>query len=205
MKLNRTLSVVVADTSAIVRCGMSTLLKRLTQGKFIAVEVASLDALHHTLRSHEVDFVLVGPTFGGGINISELRQHYPHSGLRYVALLTHLTAPGLLLQYDSSVGIYDEPEDIISKLEQLVQQEEEDGDSSQETLSLREKEIVCAVVKGLTNKEIAEQLFISVHTVITHRRNISRKLQIHSPAGLTIYAIVNKLVDIQEVAVGQKE
>lgn len=205
MKLNRTLSVVVADASAIVRCGMSTLLKRLPQGKIVAVEAASLDALHHLLRSHEVDIVLVSPTFGGGINVSEFRQHYPQAGLRYVALLTHLVDPSLLQSYDSSVGIYDTPEDIALKLEQLVQQEEEDGDSGQETLSLREKEIVCAVVKGLTNKKIAEQLFISVHTVITHRRNISRKLQIHSPAGLTIYAIVNKLVDIQEVAVGQKE
>jgi DNA-binding NarL/FixJ family response regulator len=54
-------------------------------------------------------------------------------------------------------------------------------------------------VKGMTNKEIAEQLYLSIHTVITHRRNISKKLQIHSAAGLTIYAIVNKLVEIGEV------
>jgi len=51
----------------------------------------------------------------------------------------------------------------------------------------------------MTNKETAEKLFLSIHTVITHRRNIARKLQIHSPAGLTIYAIVNKLVELSEV------
>jgi len=51
----------------------------------------------------------------------------------------------------------------------------------------------------LQNKEIADRLYISVNTVITHRRNIARKLQIHSPAGLTIYAIVNGLVDISSV------
>ena len=51
----------------------------------------------------------------------------------------------------------------------------------------------------MTNKEIAETLYLSVHTIMTHRRNIARKLQIHSPAGLTIYAIVNKLVELSDI------
>ena len=68
-----------------------------------------------------------------------------------------------------------------------------------DALSDREKEVVVSLVQGMSNKEIADHLFISVNTVITHRRNIARKLQIHSPAGLTIYAIVNGLVDISSV------
>lgn len=64
-----------------------------------------------------------------------------------------------------------------------------------EAISDREREIIVCLVQGMSNKEIAAQLFISVHTVITHRRNISRKLQIHSLAGLTIYAIANNLID----------
>ena len=68
-----------------------------------------------------------------------------------------------------------------------------------EVLGEREKDVIVALVQGMTNKEIADHLCISVNTVITHRRNIARKLQIHSPAGLTIYAIVNNLVDITSV------
>lgn len=68
-----------------------------------------------------------------------------------------------------------------------------------EQLSEREKDVVVGVVQGLTNKEIADKLFIAPNTVITHRRNIARKLQIHSTAGLTIYAIVNRLVDLGSV------
>lgn len=79
--------------------------------------------------------------------------------------------------------------------------EESENKVAQDGLSQREKEIIICVVKGMANKEIAEHLFISVHTVITHRRNIARKLQIHSPTLLTVYAIVNKLVDISEVKV----
>ena len=66
-------------------------------------------------------------------------------------------------------------------------------------LSARERDIVIGVVKGLTNKEIANKLFISVNTVISHRRNIAHKLEIHSAAGLTIYAIMNGLVELKEL------
>ena len=68
-----------------------------------------------------------------------------------------------------------------------------------EELSDREKDVLVQVVRGLSNKEIADVLFISTHTVISHRKNIARKLNIHSTAGLTIYAIVNKLVDINSL------
>jgi regulator of cell morphogenesis and NO signaling len=70
---------------------------------------------------------------------------------------------------------------------------------SSDALSDREKDVIVSMVQGMANKEIADHLCISVNTVITHRRNIARKLQIHSPAGLTIYAIVNSLVDISSV------
>ena len=68
-----------------------------------------------------------------------------------------------------------------------------------DALSDREKDVIISLVQGMSNKEIADHLCISVNTVITHRRNIARKLQIHSPAGLTIYAIINSLVDISSV------
>lgn len=75
----------------------------------------------------------------------------------------------------------------------------QDQVSAKKELSKREEEIIAEVAKGLTNKEIAEKLFISVHTVMTHRKNIAGKLQIHSPSGLTIYAILNNLVELDDV------
>ena len=98
-----------------------------------------------------------------------------------------------------SFSIFDDLEALANKINLLQNIEPEEEEDSQENLSQREKEIVICVVKGMTNKEIAEKLFLSIHTVITHRRNISKKLQIHSAAGLTIYAIVNKLVELSDV------
>lgn len=63
----------------------------------------------------------------------------------------------------------------------------------------REKDIIRCVAQGKSNKEIADTLYISVHTVATHRRNISSKLGIHSAAGLTIFAIIHNLVNLDEV------
>ena len=97
----------------------------------------------------------------------------------------------------------------IKRLERLAKQDDlsknisamvfKGGQDNSEALSDRERDVIIGVVQGLQNKEIADHLCISVNTVITHRRNIARKLQIHSPAGLTIYAIVNGLVDISSV------
>ena len=70
---------------------------------------------------------------------------------------------------------------------------------NEDALSDREREIVHCVVCGLSNKQIADELFISLNTVLTHRKNIARKLNIHSVAGLTIYAIVNKIANIDEL------
>ena len=64
---------------------------------------------------------------------------------------------------------------------------------------LREKDVINCVVKGMSNKEIAEKLFISLNTVTTHRKNIAKKTDIHSPAALTLYAIMNNIVSIEEI------
>ena len=97
----------------------------------------------------------------------------------------------------------------IRRLEQMTKQQDvsrnitgmvfKGGVQNTDALSDREKDVIISLVQGMSNKEIADHLCISINTVITHRRNIARKLQIHSPAGLTIYAIVNGLVDISSV------
>lgn len=97
-------------------------------------------------------------------------------------------------------------EQQLQKSERILYADETSVDTAEkeklETLSEREKEIIVCITKGMSNKEIADHLFLSIHTVITHRRNISSKLQIRSTAGLIIYAIANKLVCIEDI---QKE
>ena len=92
-------------------------------------------------------------------------------------------------------------DDILRPILGEVQRDHVQGTKERETeeLSSREKDVLIQLVRGLSNKEIADVLCISTHTVISHRKNITRKLNIHSTAGLTIYAIVNRLVDLNSV------
>lgn len=94
----------------------------------------------------------------------------------------------------------------VEKLERQLQmnppakdQRDSDSIADSSSLSQREKEIITCVAKGMSNKEIADYLCISINTVTTHRRNLAQKLQIHSPAGLAIYAVVNGLIDLNSL------
>ena len=86
--------------------------------------------------------------------------------------------------------------DLVTSLLTADEREEVQGE-----LTPRERDIIIGVVKGMTNKEIADELFISPNTVTTHRRNIVKKLDIHSASGLTVYAIMNKLVSLQDIEI----
>ena len=198
MKNNEAVRIAIAETSVIIRGGLTAALKRLPNVKVQPIELLSVEALNDCLRTQYPEMLIVNPAFGDYFDVSRFREETAGKKIRLIALVSSFVDASLLSKYDESISIFDDL-DILSKkihgLLNLVSEEEEVD--SQEALSQRE--IVICVVKGMTNKEIAENLFLSIHTVITHRRNISKKLQIHSAAGLTIYAIVNKLVTLNEV------
>ena len=200
MKNNEAIRIAIAETSVIIRGGLTAALKRLPNVKVQPIELLSVEALSDCLRTHYPEMLIVNPTFGDYFDVNKFREETAGKKIRLIALVSSFVDASLLTKYDESISIFDDLDILSKKIHGLLNlaSEEEELDN-QETLSQREKEIVICVVKGMTNKEIAENLFLSIHTVITHRRNISKKLQIHSAAGLTIYAIVNKLVTLNDV------
>ena len=200
MKNNEVIRIAIAETSVIIRGGLTAALKRLPNVKVQPIELLSIEALHDCVRTQCPDMLIVNPAFGDYFDIGKFREETSGKKIRVIALVTSFVDASLLSKYDESISIFDDLERLSKKISGLlnVPSEEEDLEN-QDALSQREKEIVICVVKGMTNKEIAEKLFLSIHTVITHRRNISKKLQIHSAAGVTIYAIVNKLVALSDV------
>lgn len=198
---NINLKIVIADPSIIIRNGLELQLKRMAGFRFHIIEIANVEMLTDALRINKPDILIVNPAMIGGLLLSSLKEECGCHSMKCVALIYSAIDTMRLRAFEEQIGIYDSPDEIKLKLERLNAEEltvEEETDE-QHVLSTREKEIVVCVVKGMTNREIASSLFLSTHTVITHRRNIARKLQIHSASGLTIYAIVNKLVELSDL------
>jgi DNA-binding NarL/FixJ family response regulator len=159
-------------------------------------EITDFTQINAHLYKWKPEILIVNPLLWGQFSLHDMRSE--GKDVKCVALQNILVDGTILKWYDEVISIYDSAEQIKDKLTKLCAINSDPVENRQE-LSLREKEIIVCVVKGMTNKQMAEHLCLSTHTVITHRRNIASKLQIHSPAGLTIYAIVNKLVELNEV------
>ena len=197
MKTRDLILIAIADQSVIVRAGLLAVLKRFPKMNIQAVELSSMGALDDLLRTQSIDILIVNPFFNGLFDVEGFKANVANKGIKVISFTACFTDPALLVPYDANLALFDSLAKIGDTIYTLYNLDNQDDD--QESLTDREKEVVVCVVKGMTNKEIAEELFLSIHTVTTHRKNISRKLQIHSPSGLTIYAIVNKLVDINEI------
>ena len=199
MKIQDKILIAVAESSVIVRSGLVSVLKRLPDMEVEVVEVTSKDGIRHCMEMHTPQILIVNPQLEGWFDVDAFRQCYKQE-VKLVSLLCSMVDSSQLKGYDERVTLFDDMASLEKKITELLNIADEE-EPDQDALSQREKEIVGCIVRGMTNKEIAEKLFISVHTVMTHRKNITRKLQIHSAAGLTIYAIVNKLVELSEVKV----
>lgn len=195
-----TIKLVIADNSPIVRSGLIAVLRHIPGLKIQPYEVQTQSSLQNYIFMHEPDLVIVNPIFDGWFDIKAFKAGLKKTSIKFMALLSVVIDTAVLKDYNDSFTIYDDVEQISTKIAKLLSEDsDKDQSAENENLSQREKEIIVGVVKGLTNKEIADKLCLSIHTVITHRRNVSRKLQIHSPAGLTIFAIVNGLVELNDI------
>lgn len=198
MSASKSLKIVIAETAPVILSGLAKTLQLLKEFKPVVIEVDSPDSLMQTVSSEKVDLILVNPTFGGLMHPKDIRKQSLNQNIKVLAIEISKLNKATLSLYDDHIHVTDDLAEINNKISSAINPLKNDDDEK-ESLSSREKEIISYVVKGFTNQEIADKLFLSVHTVMTHRKNIARKLQIHSATGLTIYAIVNKIVDLSDI------
>ncbi|MBR5891524.1 MAG: response regulator transcription factor [Bacteroidaceae bacterium] len=189
--------VLLVEPSEIVASGMAAILNKNKEFRLVAT-MSNLSFYKNSRTAYDV--IIVNPAVIDYNERFDIRSMLsPGEGTTTVMALTYTSYDeNELRQYDGCIGIYDTPSRIFQKLHTAIKEASGSKNDLYE-LSSRERDILVAIAKGKTNKEIADEFCISIYTVISHRRNISRKLGINSISGLTVYAIMNKLIDMSAI------
>ena len=190
--------VAVIEQSVVISEGLRSLFGR--DGGFEVVYAESdIRSLVERFALVAPDVVMVNSALACGLP-HNIRSVYPDfQQVALVALATTVCEDDLMRQFDSVVNIYDNMPQIAKKLHAAIEQSQTNPYSDSHELSDRERDVLILVAKGMASKEIAEQLNISIHTVMSHRKNITHKTGIKSVAGLTVYALLNNLLDQGDV------
>ena len=152
------------------------------------------------LNHAEADAVIVDPAiFAYGEREKGRQSITEHCKAPLIALQTTVYEDDALRLYDGVINICDSATEIVRKVREAIKAGLDNTKSDSGVLSSREKEILVCVARGMQNKEIADLYNLSTYTVISHRKNITRKTGIHSVAGLTVYALLNNLLDINNI------
>ena len=186
--------VVLIEPSEIVTSGISAIIGK--NPEFTIVQTLADPSYYNS--NDNADVIIVNPAVIDFNERFDMRSYFGGSEAAIVALTHSNYEESVLRQYDECIGIYDNASRIIQKIRNAIEECIQNPRSDINELSARERDILKAVAKGMTNKEIADEFNISIYTVISHRRNISQKLGINSIPGLMVYAIMNKLVDMSD-------
>ena len=190
--------VIICEASEMIAIGLAEIIDSMAQFDVVA-RLDSPEHLSEKLVATEANLLIVNPAllgFHGKEFLSQLGKEHPI--VVTVALVTSCLDHSMLTSYSGVIEINDSRSKIINKMNGFVQHETTKGADDVE-LSKRETDVLVAVAKGMMNKEIADQMNISIHTVISHRKNITRKTGIKSVSGLTVYALLNNLIDEKDL------
>lgn len=192
--------IIIIEPSTIVFAGLQSIIERMHIAESI-YHVTELDTITQKLAQLRADIIIVNTAVFGfhkNLSIKSIFKDCTHASI--IAFVSQYSDSQFLKQFDDIIDIYDDTQTISAKIRHIIEQDTIDITETDTTeLSEREQEVLIAVVKGLINKEIASTLNISIHTVMSHRKNITRKTGIKSISGLTVYALFNNLIKQEDV------
>ena len=190
MKLQR---VAIVHSSAIIAEGIATILGRTSRVDVVGI-YASLTEVLPLVTASKVDAIIA--------DVALYRQLEESSDLDDIAVIgiqSALCSEEVLRRFNAIITTHSTAEVIERTVYDTIATPKERDYSDSHELSDRERDVLVLVARGMTNKEIASELVISPHTVISHRKNIVHKTGIRSVAGLTVYAVLNKLIDSEQL------
>ena len=189
MAMKRT-RVIIIEPAYVVAAGVEAMLLGSGGCDVVAKYRTVQEAEAHAEQLSNVDIIIASTSYGRQMESSEM-----FAGMSVVGLQSALSEADMLRGFVAVVSIFSNEEELLRTLREAHDTPVQHNYAESHDLSERERDVLVLVAKGYTNKEIAQELFISPHTVISHRKNIVHKTGIRSVAGLTVYAVLNKLID----------
>lgn len=187
--------IVIIERSEIIKQGLINIISQNKISKKICA-FDSFDELISKSCSAEYPVIITNPAcLHENITKTKKLYKFPQDS-NFIAIVYSYIEKDIITSFDDAIYIDDAPGSIINKIKACKKIKHE---TKEHSLSKREIEILKELIKGNTNKEVAEELCLSVHTVVTHRKNIMEKTAIKSLSGLAVYAILNNIMDIQEI------
>ncbi len=210
---------IIADSNDLTRAGLRSILSVNDDIEIVGEAKSSLE-LFEMLHSFDTDVVLIDYTSNGFVidDLSRIKNDYASSFI--LAITPEQSAQVLVDALKQGVTSYVKKNCSISEITDAVKEtakgtkffcgqivetiqqaninvEDIDYDAfscDAVLISKREQEIIVLISEGMTNVQIAEKLFLSNHTVNSHRKNIMAKLGVKNTAGIVMYAVKSNLV-----------
>jgi len=186
-------TIAIIEKSKIIREGLAFLFKSHNIGK----QIAKLESLDHWTLALKPDLIIINPEFLKEIDLEKVKTKFDiGSKIPLIGLIYQYFDRETYIAFNNLIYITDSEETILNKVKVKEIKEQNSG----EKLTDREKDVLKLLLKGMSNKEVADKLIISPHTVITHRKNIIEKTGIRSLSGLAVYAILNNITNMDEIS-----
>jgi len=194
---NSRINIAVIEPSQIICEGLSNILMKLKKSFYI-YRFNDLEEFKISASKETFNVAIVNPSVVQNRlpDFAKLKNNQP--GILWIALVYSFFDEEILQKFDDMLSVTASLEQITNKIVQINPPSDK---SPHDDLSEREIEVLTQMVKGFANKEIADTLNISIHTVISHRKNITEKTGIKSLSGLTIYAITKKIIPLDYTSV----
>jgi len=193
------MTVILVEGSFIVRTGIEQLLQEFPELELVEVFDGTEKRLNEKIVAIKPDFAILNPE-AIKKNLVSFSNRLIESGVSLIGLTDENTAPNIISRFKYTFRLDSGKYELLEELKKITGNNKSGYKKDLPfELSEREETVLKLVVIGLTNQEIADKLYLSIHTVTTHRKNITRKLGIKTVSGLTVYALMNKIVDLNDM------
>lgn len=189
------INIIIAEPFPVIYEGLYHILSS-TKYNYTLFKCTNLNDIQHIQLGKPIDIVLMNPVLVQNNTEAFSKLKSAMDQTKWIGLVYAYFTPQLLSMFNGVIQISEPSNVIIATIQKYIDSEQLSDAGTQQFLSERELEVLKLLVTGNSNKEIADQLFISAHTVISHRKNISLKTGIKSLSGLTIYAVIQNIISI---------